>query len=109
MQLASQTEFSGKGGTERASRLRASITVRVKQVMPNGDLYVEGNKALHVNDERLHLYISGVIRWQDIETDNSVGSSRLADAEVEFVGEGVLSDNQRQGWLVRLLQKANPF
>jgi flagellar L-ring protein precursor FlgH len=109
LSLASETNFDGAGETGRASRVRASIAVRAQRVLPNGDLYVEGTKVLLVNDEELHIYISGVIRPEDIEQDNSVRSSLIADAQVEFTGRGVLTDNQQQGWLTRLLSALNPF
>lgn len=109
LNLASQTNFDGAGETGRASRVRASIAVRVQRHLPNGDLYVEGTKVLLVNDEELHIYISGVIRPEDIEQDNSVRSSLIADAQIEFTGRGVLTDNQTQGWLTRLLSALNPF
>jgi flagellar L-ring protein precursor FlgH len=107
--LVSETSFRGDGSTTRESRVRGAIAVRVKQGLPNGDLFVEGTKVVLVNDEELHIYLSGVIRPEDIEPDNSVRSTLVADAQIEFTGRGVLSDNQRQGWLVRLLQSINPF
>ena len=109
LQLAAASEFSGSGSTQRGSRVQASITVRVKRRLPNGDLFVEGSKVLLVNDEELHIYTSGVIRPQDIQQDNTVASSLIADAQIEFTGRGVLTDTQSQGWLSRLISKLNPF
>lgn len=107
--LMSQRHFDGTGATSRESRVRAAIAVRVKQALPNGDLFIEGTKVVLVNDEELHIYISGVIRPEDIEPDNSVRSSLVADAEIELTGRGALSDNQERGWLVKLLDAINPF
>ncbi len=107
--LTSEQTFEGNGQTSRGSRLRAAIAVRVEQVMPNGDLYLAGTKILMINDEELHLYVSGVIRPEDIEQDNSVRSSLIADGQVEFSGRGALTDNQRQGWLTSILNAINPF
>jgi flagellar L-ring protein precursor FlgH len=107
--LVSNTEFNGNGTTERNSRVQASIAARVKQTLPNGDLFVEGTKVIMVNDEELHIYISGVIRPEDIEQDNTVLSSLIADAQIEFTGRGDLTENQRQGWLTRILSAINPF
>lgn len=107
--VMSKTSFDGKGETTRSSRVEASMAVRVKKNLPNGDLFVEGTKVLKVNEEELHIYVSGVIRPEDIAQDNSVRSSVVADAEIEFVGRGVLSDNQSQGWLTRILSAINPF
>lgn len=107
--LMSQSAFSASGSTTRGSRVTASISARVRRQMPNGDLFIEGTKVLMVNEEELHIYVSGVVRPQDIEQDNSVGSDLIADAEIEFVGRGSLTDNQQQGWLTRLLSAINPF
>ena len=62
-----------------------------------------------VNAEEQHFYISGVVRPIDIDQENSVKSSMVADAEIEFVGRGVLTDNQRQGWFSRYLGWIWPF
>jgi flagellar L-ring protein FlgH len=107
--LMSTSEFNGNGKTERGSRVQASIASRVKQTLPNGDLFLEGTKVIMVNDEELHIYISGVIRPEDIEQDNTILSSLIADAQIEFTGRGDLTDNQRQGWLTRILAAINPF
>ena len=107
--LASESSFDASGQTSRGSRVRAAITVRVKKRLPNDDLYLEGSKILLVNDEELHIYISGVVRSQDIAQDNTVGSSRVADAQIEFTGRGILTNNQEQGWLSRILSAINPF
>lgn len=109
IELVSRSNFSGSGNTRRSSNVRAQIAVRVRRVLPNGDLFVEGTKVLMVNEEELHIYVSGVIRPEDIDSDNSIASSRIADAEVEFTGRGDLTQNQRQGWLQRLLGEVNPL
>lgn len=109
LEVMSQTSFDGKGATSRGSRVEAAMAVRVKKGLPNGDLFVEGTKVLMVNDEELHIYVSGVVRPEDIAQDNSVRSSVIADAQIEFVGRGVLTDNQHQGWLTRFLTAINPF
>ncbi|MDD9933617.1 MAG: flagellar basal body L-ring protein FlgH [Myxococcales bacterium] len=107
--LMSQASFTGAGETSRGSRVQGSIAARVRRGLPNGDLFIEGTKVLLVNDEELHIYVSGVVRPQDIEQDNTVRSSLIADAQIEFTGRGALTDNQRQGWLSRILSAINPF
>lgn len=109
LSIMSQQGFDGQGNTRRGSNIRAQIAVRVRRLLPNGDLFVEGTKILMINEEELHIYVSGVIRPQDIEPDNTVSSSRIADAEIELTGRGDLTQNQRQGWLMRLLGEVNPF
>ena len=109
VQLASQTDFSGEGQTQRQGKLSGSIAVRVKKELPNGDLYVEGTKVVMINNEEYHLYISGVIRTADIENDNTVSSKLVADARVEFTGRGDVADQVDRGWLTKILDFINPF
>jgi flagellar L-ring protein FlgH len=104
-----QSNFKGKGDTSRDTRVQGSIAVRVKKVLPNGDLFVEGTKVILINDEEVHIYVSGSIRAEDIDSTNAVDSSAIADAQIEFSGRGVLTENQQQGWFTRLFAKIRPF
>jgi flagellar L-ring protein FlgH len=105
----SQSEFSGEGDTSRRGKLRGSIAVRVVKEMPNGDLYIEGTKVLLINNEEYHLYLSGLVRPSDIGPDNTVVSTRIADAQIEFTGRGDIADQQRKGWLSRAVDSVNPL
>lgn len=109
LEMASQYDFNGQGKTQRAGNLTAIIGVRVKQELPNGDLFVEGTKVVMINYEEQHLYISGVIRPPDIAPDNSVDSNLIADARVEFTGRGDIDDQVERGWLTKILDFVNPF
>ena len=106
---ASSSTFRGNGSTGRTERLTATVPALVRSVLPNGNLFVEGHRVVLVNNEEQHFYISGVIRPIDIDQENSIKSTMMADAEIEFTGRGVLSDNQRQGWLSRYLGWIWPF
>ncbi|WP_456342020.1 flagellar basal body L-ring protein FlgH [Thermovibrio sp.] len=103
------SSFSGKGATSRNAKLIATITVRVVKVYPNGDLYVVGKKVIKINDEYQVLKISGIVRPSDIEPDNSVPSSKVADMYVEYNGKGYFNESSRPGWLARFLSKIWPF
>lgn len=107
--LVSSSSFEGGGSVSRTSRITASIAVRVRDVLPNGDMFIEGTKILMINDEELHIYLSGVIRPQDIAEDDSISSQRIADAEIEITGRGDLTDAQRRGWLAEILDEITPF
>jgi flagellar L-ring protein precursor FlgH len=109
LQLMSQSDFSGSGQTSRNGQLSGFVAVRVRRQMPNGDLYVEGTKVVMINNEEYHLYVSGVIRPADVAQDNSVPSSKVADAEIEFTGRGDMADAVDRGWLTKLLDWLNPF
>ena len=105
----SKADFAGAGNTSRKGELRGSIAVRITNELPNGDLFLEGTKVVLINNEEYHLYVSGLVRRADIAEDNSVPSSRIADAEIEFTGRGDLADQQRKGILGRGLDKVGPF
>ena len=100
---SSTSSFKGQGSSDRSEYLTATVPALVRKVLPNGNLFVEGHRVVLVNSEEQHFYISGVVRPIDIDQDNSVKSSMVADAEIEFVGAGDLTDNQKQGFLSRHL------
>ena len=106
---SSESSFAGGGGVSRKGRLAATLPVRVRRVLPNGDLFVEGTKVVMVGNEESHLYLSGVVRPIDIRADDTVPSSRIADAEIEYTGRGDVSGYERPGWLARALNKLWPF
>jgi len=103
------SDFYGAGETSRTEHVRATVPALVKQVLPNGNLFIEGHRVILVNEEEHHFYVSGVVRPVDIQDDNSVDSGRIADAEIEFTGRGVVSEKQRPGWLQRGLDLIAPF
>lgn len=109
VEFASKANFSGSGDTGRSGELAGTIAVRVIREMPNGDLFLEGTKVVMINNEEYHLYVSGLARPADIAQDNSIASSRIADAQIEFTGRGDINDQQRKGWLARVVESINPF
>ncbi len=105
----SDSTFKGEGSTGRSERLVATVPAMVKKVLPNGNLFIEGHRVVLVNSEEQHFYISGVIRPIDIDGENSVKSSLVADAEIEFTGRGVMTENQQKGWMQKYLGWIWPF
>jgi flagellar L-ring protein precursor FlgH len=99
----------GDGLTKRADTLTASITVRVQTVDPNGNLHVQGDKLVRVNRENQHIVLSGTVRPVDIATDNSVLSTRLADARIDYYGVGTVGDKQGTPLVHRLYDWIWPF
>lgn len=102
-------DFKGSGETTREGKLIGTITAKVVEVLPNSNLVLESRKEITINNEKQVLILKGIIRPDDISIDNTVLSSRVTDAEVYFVGDGIVQDKQRQGWLVRILDKIWPF
>lgn len=102
-------KYDGKGSTERTSEVRARITARVVEVLPNGDLRIEALKLVRVNKETEQLAISGVVRPTDLNSDNAITTYSIGDLRVDFNGKGVASKDNAPGWLFRLFDKITPF
>lgn len=109
--LAAQLKagFDGKGTTTRNNSLSATVTAVVREVFPNGNLFVEGSKEVIINNERQYITVTGVVRPEDIAPDNSISSDLLADARLVYSGRGVLSDKQRPGLIGRVVDFVWPF
>lgn len=105
----SSSSFKGDGNTSRSSLLEADITARVIEVLPNGNLSIEGRREIIVNNEEQIMVLGGVIRPEDISSSNTVLSTYIADARIEYTGEGILADKQSPGWFTRILDKVWPF
>jgi flagellar L-ring protein precursor FlgH len=95
-------DYSSSGEINRGGRLIANVSVTIKEVLVNGDLRIEGTQQLEFNDEKQLIKIRGRIRPEDISADNTVLSTRVADAEIEYVGDGVLGSNSGPGIFTRI-------
>ena len=104
-----ESSFSGNGKTSRNENMTAQISARVIQVLPNGNLVIRGSREITVNYEKQIMVIQGVIRREDVAADNTVLSSYIADAKIDYIGKGDVSRQQRQGWLSRLIDVIWPF
>jgi len=102
-------DFDGSGATARDETMTASMSARVMDVLPNGNLVIRGSRQVRVNLEDQVIVLSGIIRPEDITVDNTILSSFVADAKIEYYGNGVVSEKQRPGWLARLLDYVWPF
>jgi flagellar L-ring protein precursor FlgH len=105
----SNMSFEGQGTTSRSGSLTASISARVVEVLPNGDLVLEGAKEVAVNDERHILTLRGVVRPRDVNSDNLVLSTSIAHMEVQFDGSGIVSDANEPGFFYKLFSAIIPF
>lgn len=102
-------KFDGSGFTIRDESMTASITAMVVEVLPNGNLVIRGSREIRVNNETQFIVLSGIIRPVDISPDNTILSSYIANAKIEYTGRGPISDKQRPGWLARLIDFVWPF
>jgi flagellar L-ring protein precursor FlgH len=99
--------FDGEGQSSQSNSLEGSLTVTVIDVQANGNLVVQGDKTLKLNQGDEFVHISGVIRTADIQGNNTVTSDKLADAKISYSGKGVVNSANSMGWLARFFN--SPF
>jgi len=102
---ASNTTFEGSGSTARSGSLTAALTARVVEVLPNGDLALEGVREIGINGDRQILVLTGVVRTADIGPGNVVPSTAVGQMRIRYFGRGLIKDNLQPGLVVRVLNK----
>lgn len=107
--ISGNNDFSGKGGAAAKNTFSGTITVTVQQVLQNGNLKVIGEKQIAINQGTEFIRFSGVVNPRTISGNNTVISTQVADARIEYVGSGYINDAQQMGWLQRLFVKFSPF
>jgi len=104
--LSSANSFTGESESTQKNSLSGSVTVSVVDVLPNGYLKIRGEKRVRLNQGNEYIRVSGIIRPSDINPDNSVESTKIADATIMYTGEGALADANQIGWLARFFISA---
>lgn len=104
-----ESEFEGTGTTKRSGDLDAYITALVTQILPNGNMVLVGSREVLINNENQIIQLSGVVRPRDINADNQVLSTYLADARISYSGTGIINDRQKPGWLTKIMMAVWPF
>lgn len=95
-------DFEGTSEAKQNNKLTGTITVTVTKVYPNGNLHVRGEKWITINHGEEFIRLSGIVRPEDINPDNSITSDRIADARIAYSGTGSLQNANKPGWLTRL-------
>lgn len=109
IEASAGSDFSGDGSVNRQDTLQATVSAIVTEVLNNGNLVVYGSEHVTINNESSMLTVQGIVRPFDINVDNEVDSTRIANARIEFVGDGVVSEKQHPGWLTRTFDYVWPF
>lgn len=107
--ISGKNDFSGKGGAAAKNTFSGTITVTVKRVLENGNLLVVGEKQIEINQGTEFIRFSGVVNPRTISGSNTVASTQVADARIEYVGNGYINEAQQMGWLQRLFLTLSPF
>jgi flagellar L-ring protein precursor FlgH len=109
IKLDGGSRFKGSGKTTRKDMLKSTVSALVVEVLPNGNLRIDGQRQMRVNRETQYLRVTGIIRPEDISFGNSILSSQIAEAEIAYVGAGDVSQKQKPGFGMRIMHKLWPF
>ena len=107
--LGGNRGFKGAGTTDQSNALTGAVSVTVAAVYPNGTMLVQGQKRVTLNRGDEFIQIKGLVRTADIASDNTVLSTRVADAQIAYTGKGDVARASRQGWLSRFFSVISPF
>jgi flagellar L-ring protein precursor FlgH len=99
--ISSSSSFGGEASSNQSNRLTGSIAVQVSQVLPNGNLVVQGEKWLRLNQGDEYIRLRGIVRPEDVSPLNTVPSTLVADARISYGGNGALNQTNTPGWLTR--------
>ena len=99
--LESEHAFDGAGESSQSNSLTGRITVSVVEVLANGNLMVQGEKWININQGEEYIRLRGIVRPSDISSENTISSTRVANAQIQYSGDGVLNETNRVGWLAR--------
>jgi flagellar L-ring protein precursor FlgH len=107
--MTAQHDFSGGGQINNSEQITSQIAVRVVDVLPNGNLLIEGHKQTAFAGESQDAVLQGIVRREDISANNTIFSYNVADARIKFMSKGAVSDTQKKGWFTSLFEKVSPF
>jgi len=102
MTLNGARKFEGSGDSSQSNKLQGNITVTVAEVLSNGNLVVRGEKRVTINQGDEYVRFSGIVRPSDVDPDNRVLSTLVADAKISYTGTGIIDDSNSSGWLASI-------
>lgn len=109
LKYAMQNDFNGGGTINNSEQIVAQVTVRVIDVLPNRNMLIEGTRETAFGGERQNIVLHGVIRPEDVTANNTVFSYNVADAKIQIINKGTITDSQRKGWFNKIWDKITPF
>ncbi|MEG3177787.1 flagellar basal body L-ring protein FlgH [Sphingomonas sp. RB3P16] len=107
--MSTSRNFTGSGAADQSNSLSGEVSVTVSRVLPNGTMLVQGQKRVTLNRGDEFVQIKGLVRSADIDANNRVPSTRVADAQIAYTGKGDVARASRQGWLGRFFSVVSPF
>lgn len=109
LNTSSTSSTDGKGSVNRSEALKTNVAAVVTQILPNGNLVIEGKQEIRVNYEMRELKVAGIVRPEDIENDNTLDSAKIAQARIAYGGRGQITDVQQPRWGQQISDVILPF
>lgn len=109
MAYTSDHKHDGTGAINNSESIVANVAVRIVDVLPNGNFVIEGKRDTSFGGEHQTIILRGVVRSDDVASDNTVLSYNVADATIQIIGKGTVTDSTNKGWFNRIMDKINPF
>lgn len=109
LKASSQSSFKGEGNAVQTNTLSGELAVTIAEVRPNGTALIRGEKRLLLSQGKEWIQFSGIVRLADLDADNRVLSARVADARIEYAGNGAIQRASREGWLSKFFNMISPF
>jgi flagellar L-ring protein precursor FlgH len=109
LKLSNKQDFSGGGQINNSEKITAQIAVKVVDVLPNGNLVIEGTHQTAFSGETQDAVLRGVVRSEDVQANNTVYSYNVADATIRYISKGAVTDSQKKGWFTTIWDKISPF
>jgi len=109
LNYTSDAEFAGGGSINNAETITAQVSVKVVDVLPNGNMVIEGTLRTAFSGEKQDAVVRGTVRPDDVMANNTLYSYNIADATIQFLSKGTITDAQRKGWFTKVWDKLSPF
>ncbi len=107
--VSKTNSFSGSMATNQSNSLSGTVSATIVRVFPNGNFEIKGQKKLRITEGTEYIRLSGIIRPEDISTTNTVSSSKIAEAQIEYVGAGILDSATKPSWGSKIFRAISPF
>ena len=109
LSLSGKSDYTGGGQVTNSNSVTSRAAVLITDVLPNGNFVIEGIRLITFSGETQYMVLHGVVRGDDIASDDTVNSTNIADAGIEVVSKGALSDAEKQGWFSKIYEMLRPF
>ena len=109
MNYSSDIKHNGSGTINNSQTITTQVAVRVIDVQPNGCLVIEGKRETSFGGEKQQIILHGIVRPEDVAAGNTVADANIADASIQILGKGSVSDSTKKGWFTKVVDKVNPF